>query len=181
MISAMKLVAGSSVLCIVDLQERLLAAMPAAGPVVERAGRLARGAALLSVPALLVEQYPRGLGRTPAEVADGLPPPFEKMSFSCCDCRSFVEALPAGASSAVLCGLETHVCVAQTALDLLERGLDVFVVADAVMSRHAIDHDVALRRLEASGAVVTTSEAVLFEWCRSAEHPQFQAVRRLVL
>ena len=81
----------------------------------------------------------------------------------------------------ILAGLETHVCVAQTALDLLAAGRNVFVVVDAVASRHAIDHDTALRRLESAGVVLVTSEAVLFEWCRTAEHPQFQAVRRLVL
>ncbi|MFM8702311.1 MAG: isochorismatase family protein, partial [Planctomycetia bacterium] len=73
------------------------------------------------------------------------------------------------------------VCIAQTALDLLARGLAVFVAVDAVSSRHRIDHEIALRRLESSGAILTTTEAILFEWCRSAEHPQFQAVRRLVL
>ena len=181
MISAMKLEAGSSVLCVVDLQERLLAAMPGSDAVVDRAGRLVRGAALLGVRSLLVEQYPQGLGVTPAAVASELPPALAKMTFSCCGCESFIDALPSDAGSAVLCGLETHVCVAQTALDLLERGLDVFVVVDAVRSRHAIDHETALRRLESSGAILTTSEAVLFEWCRSAEHPQFQAVRKLVL
>jgi nicotinamidase-related amidase len=81
----------------------------------------------------------------------------------------------------VLCGLETHVCISQTALDLLARGLNVFVAVDAVASRHAVDHETALMRLQASGAILTTTEAVLFEWCRSAEHPQFQAVRKLVL
>ena len=80
----------------------------------------------------------------------------------------------------MLAGLETHVCVAQTALDLLARGVGVFVAVDAVTSRHTTDHEVALRRLEGAGAVLTTTESVLFEWCRSAEHPQFQAIRRLV-
>ena len=80
----------------------------------------------------------------------------------------------------MLCGLETHVCVAQTALDLLARGYAVFVAVDAVASRHPIDHETALRRLEAAGAIPTTSEAVLFEWCGTAEHPRFQDVRKLV-
>jgi nicotinamidase-related amidase len=92
---------------------------------------------------------------------------------------AFAAAVPVG-SVAVLCGLETHVCVAQTALDLLASGRDVAVVVDAVTSRHAIDHEVALRRLEQAGAVLTTSEAVLFEWTRTAEHPRFQDVRQLV-
>ena len=84
-------------------------------------------------------------------------------------------------SSVLICGLETHVCIQQTALDLLARGLTVFIAVDAVGSRHALDHEIALRRLEASGAILTTTEAALFEWCGSAEHPQFQAVRKLVL
>jgi nicotinamidase-related amidase len=102
------------------------------------------------------------------------------MAFSCCGCGGFDAALAPEIASVVLAGLETHVCVTQTALDLLARGIGVFVAVDAITSRHAIDHEVALRRLEGAGAVLTTTEAVLFEWCRSAEHPQFQAIRRLV-
>ena len=85
-----------------------------------------------------------------------------------------------GVTAVVLAGLETHVCVAQTAFDLLTAGMGVFIAVDAVASRHALDHDTALRRLEGAGAILTTSEAVLFEWCRTADHPQFQAIRRLV-
>ena len=81
----------------------------------------------------------------------------------------------------MLCGLETHVCIAQTALDLLARGMPVFLVVDAVASRHAVDREAALRRLEGAGAVPVTTEAVLFEWCRTAAHPAFQSVRALVL
>ena len=80
----------------------------------------------------------------------------------------------------VLCGLETHVCVAQTAIDLLAGGYAVFAVVDAIASRHRLDHDVALRRLEGAGVMPTTTEAVLFEWCRTAEHPQFKSVRGLL-
>jgi len=168
-------------LCVVDIQERLLPAVPDGQRVVEIAGRLADAARLLGVRSVLTEQYPQGLGPTPAALSAKLPPPATKMSFSCCGCQPFAAALTDDVESAVLCGLETHVCIAQTALDLLARGLTVFVAVDAVASRHPLDHEIALRRLEASGAILTTSEAVLFEWCRSAEHPQFQAVRKLVL
>ena len=179
--SGMRLDPATSTLCVIDVQEKLLPVVAAAEVVIDRCGRLAAAAALLGVPAILTEQYPRGLGPTAPALAGRLPPAVSKLAFSCCGSDAFVAALPATAATVVLAGLETHVCVAQTALDLLARGLGVFVAVDAVASRHAIDHEFGLRRLEASGAVLTTSEAVLFEWCRSAEHPQFQAVRRLVL
>jgi len=177
----MRLDAATSLLCVIDVQERLLPAVPDAARVVAAAGRLADAAAILGVRRVLTEQYPRGLGPTPPELAAKLPPAVEKMAFSCCGAAGFAPHLADDVEAVLLCGLETHVCVAQTALDLLARGVCVFVAVDAVASRHAIDHDTALRRLEAAGAVLTTAEAAIFEWCRTAEHPQFQAIRRIVL
>ncbi len=177
----MKLRADRSVLCVIDVQERLVPAMADADRVVARCLRLATAATILGVPAILTEQYPKGLGPTVPSLAATLPSPLAKMSFSCCGAASFSGYLPGAPFACVLCGLETHVCVTQTAIDLREEGHDVFVVVDAVASRHAIDHDVALRRLEAAGIILTTSESVLFEWCGTAEHPRFQEVRRLVI
>lgn len=177
----MRLAAGSSMLCVVDVQERLVPAMADAAVVVDRCRRLVGAARLLGVPIVVTEQYRKGLGPTVAELAGLLPPPLEKLSFSCCGADGFGAMIPESVGQIVLCGLETHVCVAQTALDLLAAGYAVFLAVDAITSRHAIDRDVALRRLEAAGAVSTTSEAILFEWCRAASHPQFQAVRTLVL
>ena len=176
----MRLAPASSLLAIIDVQERLLAAMPDAERVVARCRRLAEAARLLGVRAVLTEQYPQGLGATPVALASLLPPPASKMSFSCSGCGAFDEAVASGVSAVVLAGLETHVCVTQTALDLVAAGFTVFVAVDAVASRHDLDHATALRRLEGAGVILTTSEAVLFEWCRTAEHPQFQAIRRLV-
>jgi nicotinamidase-related amidase len=138
---------------------------------------------MLGVRAVLTEQYPKGLGRTPPDLAGILPPAHEKTAFSCCGCPSFTSLVDSPADpihAVILCGLETHVCIAQTALDLLARGLRVSIAVDAVASRHAIDHDTGLRRLEAAGAVLTTTEAILFEWLRDAAHPQFRAVQKLV-
>lgn len=177
----MRLSSSTSMLCVIDVQERLVPAVADGDVVVARCRRLAEGARLLGVPAVLTEQYRKGLGATVPALAELLPPPLEKLSFSCCGAEGFAAAIAAGFGQIVLCGLETHVCVAQTALDLLAEGYAVFLAVDAISSRHAIDRDVALRRLVAAGAVPTTSEAVLFEWCRSASHPQFQAVRKLVL
>ena len=181
----MRMTPATTLLCVIDIQQRLLSAMPQAASMMSRAERLATGARLLGVRSILTEQYPQGLGPTPAPLAALLPPAESKLSFSCCGAPGFAAAVAAERSSpvaaAVLCGLETHVCIAQTALDLLAMGMAVFIVVDAVTSRHQLDHDIALRRLESAGATLTTSEAVLFEWCRSAEHEQFQAVRKLVL
>lgn len=177
----MRLHAPTSLFCVVDIQERLLAAMPDGKGVVAMATRLAEAARLLGVRGILSEQYPQGLGPTPADLAARLPPAIPKTSFSCRGCEAFAAAVPADVESVLLCGLETHVCILQTALDLLADGLTVFVAVDAVTSRRPLDHEYGLRRLEASGALLTTSEAVLFEWCRSADNPQFQAVRKLVV
>jgi nicotinamidase-related amidase len=177
----MRLSASTSLLCVVDIQERLLPAIPAGPQVVAMASRLADAAAVLGVRRVLTEQYPQGLGPTPPDLATKLPPALPKMTFSCCGSDAFAATIADDVESALLCGLETHVCIEQTALDLLARGLTVFIAVDAVGSRHILDHEIALRRLESSGALLTTSEAALFEWCRSAEHPQFQAIRKLVL
>lgn len=176
----MRLLPATSLLAVIDVQQRLLAAMPDAERVVSRCLRLAEAARILGVGCVLTEQYPQGLGPTPAALAAVLPPAASKLAFSCRGCGGFDAGLVPAVTAVVLAGLETHVCIAQTALDLLAEGRGVFVAVDAVASRHGLDHEVALRRLESVGAVLTTSEAVIFEWCRSAEHPRFQEVRRLV-
>ena len=177
----MRLDPATSLVCVVDLQEKLLAVMPAADQVVSRSLRLVTAAGLLNVPAVLTEQYPKGLGRTPTALAEKLSPAIEKTSFSCCGCAAFQQALPMATEAVILCGLETHVCITLTALDLLAAGYGVFIAVDAVSARHAIDHEIGLRRLEAAGAILTTTEAILFEWCRSADHAAFQAIRKLVI
>jgi nicotinamidase-related amidase len=181
----MRMLPATTLLGVIDIQERLIAAIPAADFVVARASRLAEAARILGVRSMLTEQYPKGLGATPASLASLLPPAIPKMTFSSCGCGPFAAAVDAPATpvveSVLLCGLETHVCIAQTALDLLARGLGVFIAVDAVASRHTLDHEVALTRLEGAGAILTTSEAAVFEWCRTAEHPQFQAVRKLLV
>jgi nicotinamidase-related amidase len=177
----MRLSPATSLLCVIDVQERLLAVVPDAKRVVARCCRLSAAARLLDVAHVLTEQYPKGLGITPTALSSLLPPAEAKMAFSSAGCDVVTRSLAAGLTSVVLAGLETHVCVSQTAFDLMACGLHVFVAVDAVASRHAIDHETALRRLEGAGAILTTSEAILFEWCRSAEHPRFQDVRRLVL
>lgn len=177
----MRLDPATSLLCVVDIQEGLVAAIADGPRVVSRAVRLATAADILDVRRIVTEQYPRGLGATPAELAGLLPAPIAKLAFSCCGSAEFSAALPGDVATVVLVGFETHVCISQTAIDLLARGLDVCVAVDAVASRHAVDHETALRRLEGAGAIPLTTESLIFEWCRTAEHPRFQDLRRLVL
>ncbi len=170
----------TTLLAVIDIQERLARVVPGCDAIVERAVRLARAADILGVRRGLTEQYPQGLGPTVSSVAACMPPAEEKLAFSAAGCGCLSVCPGDGVTAVVLAGLETHICILQTALDLLGRGLVVFVAVDAVASRSAIDHETALRRLEFSGAVLTTSESLLFEWCRGADHDRFREVRSLV-
>jgi nicotinamidase-related amidase len=168
-------------LLVVDLQERLLAAMPHAALVTANAARLAQAARELDVLALATEQNPQRLGPTVAALAGLVPAPLGKMTFSACGAGPLLEQLHGRAVRHVtLAGVEAHVCVAQTALDLIDMGFAVQVAADAVASRYGHDWAFALRRLENAGAIVTTTEAVLFEWLETADAPAFKAISKLV-
>jgi nicotinamidase-related amidase len=178
-----RLTPGNSILVVIDIQDKLLAKIPTASGLVRNVGFLLDAANLLAVPVVATEQYPKGLGPTTPEVARRLPREVPgKTAFSCCGAAGFLAELRRlGRPSAVLAGMETHVCVAQTALDLIEAGLTVFLPVDALAARAAVDHDAALRRLERAGAIPTTAEAAAFEWVGDAAHPQFKAVSKLVI
>ena len=173
--------ACDTALLVVDVQERMLGAQPAAGRIVWNCRRLLDGASVLGVRAAATEQYPEKLGVTAAELAERLTSPaLAKLAFSCGECGDlFAGWQAAGVDRVLLCGVETHVCVQQTALDLLAAGFRVYIAADAVGSRFAHDHETALRRMESSGAVITTTEAVLFEWCERAGTAAFKQISAL--
>ncbi|MGL4942729.1 MAG: hydrolase [Thermoguttaceae bacterium] len=169
-----------TVFLVVDLQERLVPVMAEPQRVVHNARRLVDAAKVFGVRTVVTEQYPKGLGHTVELLAVALAdaPRFEKVSFSCLGTPEITASL-ADCDAVLLCGIETHVCVAQTAFDLLAQCYRVFLAVDAVGSRHETDHETALRRMEASGVTLTTTEAVFFEWCRSASHPAFKAISAL--
>lgn len=173
----------NSVLVVIDIQEKLLAKIPTAADLVRNAGFMLDVAALLQVPVRATEQYPKGLGPTAADIRRRIPAgAIEKTTFSCCGAGTFLEELEMlQRPNVVLVGMETHVCVAQTALDLLEAGLHVFLPVDALAARFEPDHAAAVRRLEHAGAIPTTAEAAAFEWVRDASHPQFKAVSQLII
>jgi nicotinamidase-related amidase len=177
----MQLTFADSGLLVIDVQEKLLAKIPGKEALVRNIAFLLDAARLLDVPVAGTEQYPKGLGPTVPELAQRLPPRPDKVAFSCCAIPGIAESFQKAARlKLVLAGMETHVCVLQTALDLLTRDYRVFVPVDAVASRQALDHDQAIRRLDRAGAVITTSETVVFEWLGGADHPRFKEVSRLV-
>ncbi|MBU2479097.1 MAG: isochorismatase family protein, partial [Gammaproteobacteria bacterium] len=157
----------SSALLIVDVQIRLAAAMPAEARarVLRNSGILIEAASQLDIPILQTEQYPRGLGHTEpvlAERLQGKAQLLEKTAFSCCDATGFDAAACADPQRTqwILCGMEAHVCVLQTALELHARGLEVFVVEDAVCSRSAANHTNAMARLRQAGVIISNTESV---------------------
>ena len=173
--------AVDTALLVVDVQQRMIAVQPEGARIVWNCRRLLDGAAALGVQAAATEQYPEKLGGTASPLAERLGAVPAKLAFSCGECGGlFAEWRAAGIERVLLCGIETHVCVQQTALDLLAAGYRVYIAADAVGARHAVDHEVALRRMESSGAVITTTEAALFEWCERAGTPAFRQISELV-
>jgi len=175
-----------SVLVVIDIQVKLARAMrPADRVEVLRNTRvLLEAAGRLGVPVLLTEQYPKGLGPTEPLLQLALPEGtfrIEKNSFSCCGESDFVTRLSGlRRRQVVLSGMEAHVCVLQTALELLDGGFEVFVVEDATCSRKPAHHRNAMERLRAAGVVIANTESVLFEWLREATHPEFKVLAALL-
>lgn len=164
-------------LVVVDVQEGFRSYAIFEG-VASACAKLVRGARILGVPRIASEQYPKGLGHTAPEVGLQDEPVIEKSVFSAARADGFELA---GRTQAIVCGIETHVCVSQTVHDLIDSGIEVHVPADAVGSRHQVDYERGLERLERAGAVVSTVEAVLFELLERAGTPEFKEVQRLIL
>ncbi|HEV3282777.1 MAG TPA: isochorismatase family protein [Solirubrobacteraceae bacterium] len=164
-------------LIVVDVQEGFRPYAAFEG-VARASAKLLEAARILGVPALVSEQYPKGLGHTAPEVGVGAEPRIEKTVFSAARADGFDLN---GRGQAIVCGIETHVCVSQTVHDLLAQGVEVHVPADAVGSRHSIDYERGLERMERAGAVVSTVEAALFELLERAGTPEFKAVQKLII
>jgi nicotinamidase-related amidase len=176
---------GESALVVVDVQEKLSNAMNpeemrrVTGNIV----RSIQGAHTLRVPVLVTEQYPKGLGPTIPSVQQALgdAPVLEKVFFSCCGAPNFLEKLKTTkANTVVLVGMESHVCVLQTALDLLEKGYHIQILADAVISRNLENKRVSLDLMREAGAVISSTETVLFQWTERAGTEEFKVISKLV-
>jgi nicotinamidase-related amidase len=168
-------------LLVIDIQTKLMDKIPERDHVIANVVRLVEGARVLGIPVQGTEQYPKGIGPTVSELAPRLPACQEKLSFSCCGLPEVTEQFrQRGVQKILLTGIETHVCVQQTALDLVAHGFRVYVASDAVASRKELDRDFGLRRMERAGVVLTTTEAALFEWTERAGTPEFKQISRLV-
>jgi nicotinamidase-related amidase len=174
--------ASESVLCVIDMQERLVPAMQAPARTLRNTQTLVNVAEEIGVPILLTEQYPKGLGATVREIREVTDAPaIEKMHFSCMEDEGFAEAFRAlDRPQAVLTGMEAHICVMQTAASLMEEGKDVFVVSDATASRSLESERACLERLGACGAGIATTEMVVFEWLGRAGTSDFKKALRLI-
>ena len=166
-------------LVVVDVQEAFRPAVQDFERVAAETARLIQGARVLGLPVVATEQYPKGLGRTVPEVAEHLAgvEPIEKVCFSAAAADGFDLG---GRDQALVCGIEAHVCVSQTAHDLLERGVEVHVARDAVTSRTTENREVGLHKMETAGAVLTSVETALFELVGAAGTDEFKQVQRLV-
>jgi nicotinamidase-related amidase len=169
-----------SVLVIIDVQEKLFPAVCERERVLGKLELLIAAAGVFGIPVMLTEQYPSGLGPTLGEIRGLLPEvrPLEKIDFSCVSSPGFCERLSGfGRNQIVLAGIETHICVVQTALELDSRGERVFVAADASSSRRPIDHEFGLRRMDRAGITLMTAESVVYEWLRRAGTEEFKRLR----
>jgi nicotinamidase-related amidase len=177
---AAKLDPKRAALVVIDVQEAFRKAVPTFDDAAAATATLVRGAARIGIPILITEQYPKGLGATVPEVADQLPSdvePIEKVRFSAAEAEGF--GLD-GRDQAIVCGIETHVCVNQTVLDLLEHGVAAQVVADAVASRTDANRELGLHKMERAGATITSVETALFELLGGSDASAFKEVQALV-
>ncbi len=170
-------------LLIVDIQERLAAAMKYREKVTANVLHLIEAARIMELPIVVTEQYPKGLGPTTEAVRGALPSyqPVEKLSFSCCGEPAFMEVMrTTGRKKIILTGMETHVCVLQTCLDLLQEGYDVHLAADAVCSRYKDNYRIGIEHLRQAGAVVTSTETILFQLLQKAGTEAFKIISKRI-
>ena len=174
--------AKNTVLVVVDVQGKLAQLMHEKDRLFDNLSRLIRGAGVLNLPVICTEQNPDGLGATVDEILPLITTDrIAKLSFSCCREPRFMERLEnIGCNQVLLSGIEAHVCIYQTSLDLLESGYNVYVVADAVSSRTAANREIALEQMRSMGARITSTETVLFELLGTAEGDTFRQILQIV-
>lgn len=170
-----------SAVLVVDFQEKLAGLIDGYERLVWNARRIVDAAKIYDIPVFATEQYPKGLGPLTATLADRMDQIAEKTRFSCGGCPELFEGLlEKGIRKILVLGIESHVCVMQTTLDLLTAGFDAFVCVDAIGARFPVDHRVALRRMESNGVILTTAEMAMFEWCEEAGTSEFKQISALV-
>ena len=171
-------------LVVVDFQEAFREMIPNFDKLASSISKVVKGFQILNLPIIITEQYPKGLGRTAKEILETLPNHFnfiEKTAFSSCGASEFVEKLNAtNTKQVLLCGLETHICVNQTAHDLLGEGFDVHLLEDAVGSRIERSRSIGLDKMKSSGAIPSCVEMALFELLKDSKHQHFKEIQNLI-
>ncbi|MGO9612051.1 MAG: hydrolase [Dissulfurispiraceae bacterium] len=173
----------NSILALIDIQDKLAAIMKSRDELVENCLHLIEIATLLKMPIVLTEQYPKGLGRTVEKIIKKLPvyEPFEKLTFSSCEERKFSDALRQhDKKTVILTGMEAHICILQTCIGLLEKGYDVHLVCDAVCSRTENNWKMAMEFMRDAGAVITSTETVLFQLLKNAGTDEFKIISKRI-
>jgi nicotinamidase-related amidase len=169
-----------SALLVIDVQEKLTNLIADRERVIWNIRRLLDAAAALGIPIAGTEQYPDKLSDTVPELKKRIGTAPDKLCFSAGVCGELFERWTnEGRYRVLICGIETHVCVLQTALDVAAAGFEPYVAVDATGARYAVDHETALRRMESAGVILTTTEAAFFEWCRTAKAPEFKQISAL--
>ena len=179
----MKLIAGRTVLVMIDIQSKLWNVMHEKSALLENAQKLVKAMRVLSIPIILTEQNPQGLGPTVPELMQCMPEvqALPKFCFNCCQDNGFQQELNRlNRKQVLICGIETHICVHQTALDLLSRGYEVQVVADVVSSRVHANKEAALARIQSEGAKLTVTEMAIFELLGAADSPLFKEILKVI-
>ncbi|MGI2335198.1 MAG: hydrolase [Dehalogenimonas sp.] len=177
------LTTDNALLLVIDVQERLYRVIPDNAVLLRNIQNMIQGCNILGVPAIITEQNPAGLGPTIPEINSFLPEAekVEKLYFSCCAETSFLESLrKSGRRQIIVCGIESHICVYQTAMELHNAGYEVQIVADAIASRSPDNRMLALKRLQSEGIRLTGVEMVLFEMLKTARSEQFKAISKLI-
>lgn len=180
----MRIVKEDTIAIIIDFQEKLVPAITQNEPLIAKSKQLILGLQELNIPLLVSQQYTKGLGETISPLKDIIAestPFIEKHTFSCLDCEEIFYWLNSqGKKQVLILGIETHICVMQTALDLLANGYQVFIVCDCVGSRFTFDNQIGLERIKMEGAHLTTCESVLFELTRDSKSPHFKVISKLI-
>jgi nicotinamidase-related amidase len=179
----LRIFANETVALVIDIQEKLFPHIDNHKQLQANCEILLSGLNVMDIPLLVTEQYPKGLGPTIKSVSKLINDfdPIEKLSFSCCGEQKFLDTLHEhGKRNILVCGIETHVCVLQTVMDLIERGYHPVVIEDCVSSRKPSDRETALKRMAREGVIITTYESILFELCQVAGTKEFKQISRLV-
>lgn len=176
-----RLTVDRSAVLVIDLQQRLVPAIESADHVIKLTDALLQAADLLGVPSAATMQYPKGLGSLVKPFDRRFPDAEEKLDFSAAVCRRDLDRWRGdGRDQILVCGIETHICVLQTVMDLIAEGARPIVVAEAVAARGGWEHELAIEQMQSSGAVITSVESILFQWLGSAQHADFKAISQIV-